>query len=55
MSDSTPVLNQLNLVVLDMDATLAFYRQREPVDGGRGAIGFSLESCAAVDERYRAA
>ncbi len=27
MSDSTPVLSQLNLVVRDMDATLVFYRQ----------------------------
>jgi catechol 2,3-dioxygenase-like lactoylglutathione lyase family enzyme len=98
MSDKTPVLNQLNLVVRDMDATLAFYRRlgldlpdarvwrtpsgahhaevtlsngfvlefdsaalarsynegwREPVDGGRGLIGFSLESRAAVDERYQ--
>jgi len=27
MSDSAPVLNQINLVVCDMDVTLAFYRQ----------------------------
>jgi uncharacterized glyoxalase superfamily protein PhnB len=27
MSDSPPVLDQLNLVVRDMDATLAFYRR----------------------------
>ena len=27
MSDSSPVLDQLNLVVRDMDATLAFYRR----------------------------
>jgi catechol 2,3-dioxygenase-like lactoylglutathione lyase family enzyme len=99
MSDAEPVLNQINLVVQNMEATLAFYRRlglnipdatvwrtasgahhaevqlsngmilefdsrelaqsyntgwREPVDGGRGVLGFSLASRAAVDERYAA-
>jgi catechol 2,3-dioxygenase-like lactoylglutathione lyase family enzyme len=44
VAERRPVFDQVNLVVADMDATLAFYR--------RLGLGISLPSREAVDERY---
>jgi catechol 2,3-dioxygenase-like lactoylglutathione lyase family enzyme len=52
MTDATPVLNQLNLVVRDTDASVAFYRRLGlEIDAEPGGNGIGLMS--PIDSQHR--